>query len=192
MAECPTCGDEFDTERGMKLHHVQAHDESIAGADVECEYCGSTFSARPSRKHMSRFCSEKCKNRAQEKVVRRKCDMCNRTFRVRDVFRPNSFCCKSCWAESDHNRPRPDDVDSLLWLLYVYEGHNHQETFERQRAVLGYEDRLLKDEVKERLKENGWFKEYQRTDKLLEDLSSDDVGMSTPDGDDSWKQYQRA
>jgi len=31
---CPTCGDTFDTETGVKIHHARQHDESIAGADL--------------------------------------------------------------------------------------------------------------------------------------------------------------
>lgn len=29
MEDCPTCGDSFDTERGVKIHHSQAHDISL-------------------------------------------------------------------------------------------------------------------------------------------------------------------
>lgn len=29
MVECPTCGDEFDTERGVKIHHTQSHGVSL-------------------------------------------------------------------------------------------------------------------------------------------------------------------
>jgi len=29
MAECPTCETELDTEQGMKIHHVNVHDEPL-------------------------------------------------------------------------------------------------------------------------------------------------------------------
>jgi len=46
--ECPTCGEMFETERAMKVHHAHAHDESIADeplserytGNVECPTCG--------------------------------------------------------------------------------------------------------------------------------------------------------
>jgi len=41
--ECPTCGDDFSSRTGMKIHHKKAHGESLSGTDVECEYCGTTF-----------------------------------------------------------------------------------------------------------------------------------------------------
>lgn len=62
MADCPTCGDSFDTESGMKVHHKRIHGESIAGVDVECEWCGDT--TNKSRYQMERddhhFCSDRC------------------------------------------------------------------------------------------------------------------------------------
>lgn len=47
MVDCPTCGCDCDTERGMKIHHKKAHGESLAGVSVSCSHCGSELS----RKH---------------------------------------------------------------------------------------------------------------------------------------------
>jgi len=41
--KCPTCGDCFETLRGMKCHHSHKHGESISGESVECSYCGDTL-----------------------------------------------------------------------------------------------------------------------------------------------------
>jgi hypothetical protein len=41
MAECPTCGDEFDTDRDKNVHHKLAHGESLAKSEYECVNCGS-------------------------------------------------------------------------------------------------------------------------------------------------------
>ena len=38
------CKRSFNTERGMKMHHVQIHDESIAGNSIECDWCGDEIS----------------------------------------------------------------------------------------------------------------------------------------------------
>lgn len=40
---CPTCNrDDFNSKRGMKVHHSKAHGKSIAGLEVECEWCDAT------------------------------------------------------------------------------------------------------------------------------------------------------
>jgi hypothetical protein len=39
--ECPTCDYTSDSERGVKIHHYQAHGESIAKITVECVVCGT-------------------------------------------------------------------------------------------------------------------------------------------------------
>jgi len=56
--ECPACGDEFRTKRGMKSHHAQIHGESIAGVERECQICGETFKEPPSDN--SKFCGRDC------------------------------------------------------------------------------------------------------------------------------------
>lgn len=59
---CPTCGEEFASEGGMKSHHTQAHDESIAGVEFICDACGSA--ARKKRSHLEHdhnYCSEECR-----------------------------------------------------------------------------------------------------------------------------------
>ncbi|WP_226043481.1 HNH endonuclease [Natrinema sp. DC36] len=39
--ECPTCGDNFETGRAMKIHHSRTHGESLVEtSDIECPTCG--------------------------------------------------------------------------------------------------------------------------------------------------------
>lgn len=38
--ECPTCGGEYKTERGMKIHHTKIHGEPIDPPEFECPTCG--------------------------------------------------------------------------------------------------------------------------------------------------------
>lgn len=63
---CPTCRKGgFEKEHYMKLHHVNAHGESIAGKVVECAYCGSETRKRPHEiaDHEHNFCSGECQTR---------------------------------------------------------------------------------------------------------------------------------
>jgi len=59
---CPTCGDEFKTEGGMKSHHTQAHGESIAKIEHTCEQCGEKYQTETGYADQSRFCSRECWN----------------------------------------------------------------------------------------------------------------------------------
>jgi predicted xylose isomerase-like sugar epimerase len=78
----------------------------------------------------------------------------------------------------------------LVWLLYVYEGHTKQVTFRRQRAVLGNEDRMYRSEVVERLEDMGVAGRYA-SDTVNAALATDASALDeTPDGDDTWRQYQ--
>lgn len=70
MAECPTCGDEFANEQGMKIHHKRTHGESIAGQLVVCDHCGGEY--REERWKLDRnegaYCTRECWRSSKEGV----------------------------------------------------------------------------------------------------------------------------
>lgn len=97
---CPTCDrNDFESPRGMKMHHAHAHGESISGVPVECESCGDAFRVRPGRKDEARWCSHECrKNR-----VDTSCDNCNTPLEVIEFeyqTHDHHFCdaeCRRVW-----------------------------------------------------------------------------------------------
>lgn len=112
--ECPTCGDVFDTETGCSIHHNRVHGESIAGADVECAYCGSTkrVDKDVARNNDRHFCDLECKSNWQseewsgenhpcherETVT---CEWCGEDFDVEPYLaEKRRFCSEECSLES--------------------------------------------------------------------------------------------
>jgi len=190
MSECPTCGESFDSERGMKVHHSRTHGETLRETKV-CEYCGDEFSVYNPHANVNRYCSRECKNEDQITRETRECQGCSRSYTVQPSS-PVKYCCHSCYAESDHDRPRPDDTDSILWVLYRYEGFSIRETWRRQRAVLGVDECLSETQVRDKLDELGIKREYHTGRWSLKDANPEDIGESKPEGDDSWKRLQRA
>lgn len=217
---CPTCDDEFDSKKGMRIHHKKAHGESVKPTTT-CDYCGDEFESPrnapgvycsqecmgldrrdrvalecencgtemevPKSEADRRFCSQDCRAEGLSiDLDRRSCEMCGRTFSV-ERHKETRLCSRACQNELKADRPRPDDIDMLLWLLYVYEGYGVAETYQRQRAVVGFNDCLKKDVVDERLDEMGVKREYNATRWTLQDMDPDQIGEPTPDGDDSWK-----
>ena len=186
-AECPTCGESFAHEQGMKVHHTRKHGSLD---ETTCQECGSTFI--PSNNSHGKYCSLECTHESQRETDTRECDMCGRSFRVKPSS-PTSYCCRSCWAEADHNRPRPDELESVLWVLYRYEGFSIVETYRRHRAVLGIDECLTETEVREKIHDMGIARDYNTARWTLQDLDPDEVGESAPTGDESYKQfYQEA
>lgn len=61
-SKCPTCGEVFSNDHGMKIHHSRKHGESIAGISVNCAVCGQKVTRRPYRIENGRknFCSDEC------------------------------------------------------------------------------------------------------------------------------------
>lgn len=76
-AECPTCGDRFDTSQAMKLHHAHAHGESIAGFEIECSACSKPFRAEWSER---KYCSEECRDDGFRSRVKVDCATCGETM----------------------------------------------------------------------------------------------------------------
>jgi transposase len=62
-ARCPTCGrTDFADERAMRIHHKQAHDESLAdrGDRYRCHVCGrKTTTKRGLSNHLSKLHPER-------------------------------------------------------------------------------------------------------------------------------------
>lgn len=60
MPECPTCDKELRTEHGVKQHHTKVHGESIAGVEVDCDFCEGTIRRSQSEIGKRNFCSREC------------------------------------------------------------------------------------------------------------------------------------
>lgn len=54
--ECPTCGETFDSQRGLGVHHSRVHDERLPNR--ECDECGTVFYCDYERKYCSKDCRE--------------------------------------------------------------------------------------------------------------------------------------
>lgn len=111
---CPTCGDQFDSEWGMKIHHSKAHGESIEGWEVVCEHCSSLFKIKPNWAGERRFCSDECQNDWQREAFVGEgsptwnggppsfpCTWCGDEFETYDTHDSytNRFCSRECHDE---------------------------------------------------------------------------------------------
>lgn len=125
---CPTCGDEFGSEMGMKVHHSKKHSKSIGGEIVECAYCGKERRETKTRanKQENFFCDHECFGNYQSQITGEdhpnytseivECEWCGD-----DVERTqsniesaeNNFCSNSCQAEFQREERKGDW--SHLW-----------------------------------------------------------------------------
>lgn len=60
---CPTCGEVFASERGVKLHHKRTHGETLTLASSECKQCGGEFEHQDNRSPHT--CSIECRDKWQ-------------------------------------------------------------------------------------------------------------------------------
>lgn len=117
MVECPTCGDEYTTEKGMKIHHHHEHGESISGVEVECEWCDKTL--RRNRSVVDEqdmfFCDSGCQGSWNESnlcgdehpswtggPISVDCHNCNSTVKRKRSEVENyerNFCDHTCYGE---------------------------------------------------------------------------------------------
>jgi uncharacterized C2H2 Zn-finger protein len=133
--ECPTCSRNFNSARGMKIHHKQAHGQSIAKhahGKVECPTCGDMFA-------QERFMSSHHKQAHGESVagVEVKCAYCgNPTTKIPARIRAcdRDFCgvrCRAAWqaqqtgADTNNWRGGFDHGYGYAW------GHQREKALER-------------------------------------------------------------
>jgi len=122
MVECPTCEKELSTEHGLKQHHAKVHGKSIAGVEVECDWCGEGHTKRPSHVTERNFCSSECSSEYQSSLrskmwqgeghpqwqKRDDCAWCGDELHRSDI----RFCSQECantWQSSEWDSPRGPD-----------------------------------------------------------------------------------
>lgn len=134
--KCPVCGDSFDSEFGMKVHHKLKHDESLSKEVSQCtiEGCSNEFKYYPSEKD-GLICSE-CVDSGKTYIhsesiskddidyntverVEDECCYCGCTIIVKEnVLEDNNYCSNKCVYKkhsermSGSNNPRYIDGES--------------------------------------------------------------------------------
>jgi len=69
-SECPTCGEAFKNEMGVRSHHSQKHGGpgiEVEKVTVECNYCSTDMKKYPSvaEKSDMHFCDKECHRKWQ-------------------------------------------------------------------------------------------------------------------------------
>jgi len=199
-SECPTCGrDDFKSETGMKVHHYQAHNQSIAPTQ-RCEYCGESFLESSSN---VRFCSQECRSEGEDvsgensnaweggTISEIVCEWCREKEEVDLSSSKGRFCSDDCrlewWSEwsskqtgKAHPNWEPDAHEEVMC-------ENCEETFIREVRDIGTENYFCCNEC--RVEWWGeWTAENQRgenhpnwedNDELYYGPKWDDVRLST-------------
>lgn len=136
--ECPTCGKtDFTGVAGMKRHHALAHDESIAGVEVACAWCGETKRVSPCEKagKNNHFCDMGCKGNWWGENIRGEthpnwdggpvtveCSYCGAQKKIPECYaeqRSNYFCdgeCEGSWMSENLTGERAANWKGLFEL----------------------------------------------------------------------------
>jgi 5-methylcytosine-specific restriction endonuclease McrA len=100
-ALCPTCGEEFDTAHGMRIHHFRAHGERLPNRT--CRSCGKQFYDDESKRTYCDACdpptipSGKDNPNWKGGKPEKRCDYCSETYRT---YRDNRFCSRGCYSSA--------------------------------------------------------------------------------------------
>jgi len=147
--ECATCGKKFHRPpskiRGTTYcsQHCQWVDQR-SRATATCEHCGDEFEVQAAEAETRRFCSRSCTltHQANPDPETKTC-VCGREFVV--GTKGVTHCSQHCSAETNCERPRPNDHATLIWLLFHYEGLS--ETATLRRANVNTDDMLSEADV---------------------------------------------
>lgn len=136
MFECPQCGSEHETENGLKIHWGRSddHEGTIAGTEVECDVCGTTYRKKPYLAEESdrHFCSDECKSEGYKDRVDLECDHCGKSFERRQSHYnedgPN-YCSQQCNGEATQDREMVKctncgaEHERRRWQIENYDDH---------------------------------------------------------------------
>ena len=111
MVDCPTCGESFDSSRGLGVHHSAVHDELLPNR--ECARCGTEFHSD----HEKKYCSEECRDEAVSFEGENhpnysggkdttECEICGSTFDYYPSEKEGLYC--STCVEEEQWRYTPD------------------------------------------------------------------------------------
>jgi hypothetical protein len=120
MHECPTCGQEFSSQRGLGVHHSQTHDELLPNR--ECHECGEEFHSE----HEKRYCSEDCRDAAvsfegenhpnySDAKEETECDICGTKFEYYLSEKKGLYCSTCVEEENWRYRPKITGKDHPRW-----------------------------------------------------------------------------
>lgn len=94
MSSCPTCGDDFDSQRAMRIHHSKLHDESISGFEKTCPVCNDKFVARNKN---NVYCGKDCQHKSLVVDKTKVCEECGGEFSGNSG---RKYCSIECVANS--------------------------------------------------------------------------------------------
>lgn len=137
MKNCPTCGKECASEKGMKQHHTRSHGESLNDIYVECSYCSKEFDANYNnvKNYENNFCSDSCESKWRSKnysgtnhpnsksKVTLKCEYCDGEFEEYPYRADDArFCSQECSGKYKTEQGR--SVISCDWCGNTYREEN--------------------------------------------------------------------
>ena len=117
---CPTCAREFDSRRGLGVHHSVVHDERLLNR--ECAACGVGFYSEYAKK----YCSEACRSSAVSFVGENNpnysgtaettsCDIRGDTFEYYPSQKPGEYCARCVETEGWRTVPRYRGEANSRW-----------------------------------------------------------------------------
>ena len=121
MHECPTCGRDFETRRGLGVHHVHTHGERLPNRT--CAACGTEFFENYARKYCSEECYRDAVSYAGEEnpnysgaKERAECAICGTEFEYYPTDKKGLYCGECVEGQQWRYRPeQPTGEDSKWW-----------------------------------------------------------------------------
>ena len=110
MHQCPSCGDSFETRRGLGVHHSSVHDERLPNR--ECADCGAEFHSEYEKKYCSDSCRESAISYEGENNPNYRggkettaCEICGTSFEYWSSEKPGRYC-SGCVENEDWRHER--------------------------------------------------------------------------------------
>ncbi|MCU4802037.1 HNH endonuclease [Halobacteria archaeon HArc-gm2] len=120
MYSCPTCGRDFDSHRGLSVHHSRVHDDQLPNR--ACDHCEESFYCDYERK----YCSDDCHDEAVSfegrsnpnyggGKERTTCELCDQSFEYYPSEKDGVYCPNCVENASWRDPPVISGTDHHSW-----------------------------------------------------------------------------
>lgn len=120
MVDCPTCNREFETTRGVRVHHSQVHGERLPNRT--CGHCEESFYCE----HEKQYCSGDCRDAAvsftgsdnpnyRDAKESTECTLCGHVFEYYPSEKDGVFCPRCVETETWQEPPCLQADDHPQW-----------------------------------------------------------------------------
>lgn len=137
MKSCPSCERDFDSIRGMRVHHTKVHNEKLGVRKGECGACGDEFKWTNMTRER-KYCSRKCASPNSSKEWRKSLSEAVTEEEKKRISERNSGDGNAMFGVTGDDHPC-SEISPPNWIEVEKTGRMVRSSWEEEVDIMLYE-----------------------------------------------------